>query len=65
MNTTKEAVTFVAVANAFNNINGEVLFHNIKNLCSFVLTYILICYSIPTCLFIVGGKGLLSQGGKT
>ena len=60
-----EAATLVTLANAFNNINEKVLFQNIKILCFFESTYVLICYGIPTCLFIVRGKELLSQEGTT
>ena len=54
-----EAVIFVDAANAFNNINRKVLFHNINILCLFVSNYILNCYGIPACLFIVEEKELL------
>lgn len=60
-----EAVIFADAANAFNNFNRKVLFHNINILSSFVLTYILNCYSIPGCLFIEEENELLSQEEKT
>lgn len=41
------------------------MFHNINILSSFVLTYILNCYSIPGRLFIEEEKELLSQEEKT
>ena len=61
--TTKDAVTLVAAANAFNNIYKEVLFHSINILCSIVSTYVLICFSIPACVFIIGEKELLLPEG--
>ena len=51
-----EAATLVALANAFNNINEKVLLQNIKILCFFESTYVLTCYGIPACLFIVRGN---------
>lgn len=56
-NTITEAVTLVAAANAFKTLIERFCFVTSK-LCYFVSTYVLICYSIPACLFIVGGKEL-------
>ena len=40
--------------NAFNNINKKVVLHNIRTF-PFLLNYVLICYGVPTLVFIAGG----------
>ena len=51
--------------NAFNSINRSVLLHNARITCPELSTYLINIYIIPTRLFIVGGKEIQSDEGKT
>ena len=51
-----EAVLMVDGSNAFNSINREAFLHNTKVLCPALATFINNCYSIPSDLFLQGGK---------
>ena len=55
-----EAVLMVDASNAFNSINREAFLHNTKVLCPALATFINNCYSIPSDLFVQGGKRLKS-----
>ena len=44
------------VSNAFNSINREAFLHNTKVLCSALARFVNNCYSIPSDLFVQGGK---------
>ena len=60
-----EAVLLIDAANAFNNINRNVLLQNIRIICPTIAQYVTNCYRIPARLFIIGGKELLSREGTT
>ena len=60
-----EAVLMVDASNAFNSINREAFLHNTKVLCPALATFINNCYSIPSDLFVQGGKPLKSFEGTT
>ena len=60
-----EAVLMVDASNAFNSINREAFLHNTKVLCPALATFINNCYSIPSDLFVQGGKRLKSLEGTT
>ena len=51
----------IDASNAFNNINRNVLLHNIKILSPEISTFVINCYSKPSRLFITGGKELTSS----
>ena len=51
-----EAVLMVDGSNAFNSINREGFLYNTKVLCPALATFINNCYSIPSDLFLQGGK---------
>ena len=53
------------VSNAFNSINREAFLHNTKVLCSALARFVNNCYSIPSDLFVQGGKRLKSLEGMT
>ena len=58
-----EAVLLIDAENAFNSINRKAMIHNISILCPIISSFIKNCYNIPTRLFIIGGKELLSREG--
>ena len=60
-----EGVLMVDASNAFNSINKETFLHNTKVLCPALATFINNCYSIPSDLFVQGGKRLKSLEGTT
>ena len=60
-----EAVLMVDASNAFNSINREAILHNTKILCPVLAMFINNCYSIPSDLFVQGGKHLKSLEGTT
>ena len=60
-----EAVLMVDVSNAFNSINREAIRHNTKVLYPTLATFINNCYSMPSDLFVQGGKHLKSLEGTT
>ena len=60
-----EAVLMVDALNAFNSIKREAFLHNTKVLCPALATFINNCYSIPSDLFVQGGKRLKSLEGAT
>ena len=60
-----EAVLMVDASNAFNSINREAILHNTKMLCPVLAMFINNCYSIPSDLFVQGGKHLKSLEGTT
>ena len=60
-----EAVLMVDALNAFNSIKREAFLHNTKVLCPALATFIDNCYSIPSDLFVQGGKRLKSLEGTT
>ena len=60
-----EAVLMVDASNAFNSINREAFLHNTKVLCPALATFINNYYSIPSDLFVQGGKRLKSFEGTT
>ena len=60
-----EAVLMVDASNAFNSINREAFLHNTKVLCPTLATFINNSYSIPSDLFVQGGKSLKSLEGTT
>jgi len=50
---------------SFNNLNRNVLLHNIKYACPEISTYVINCYSDPARLFVISGLELKSQEGRT
>ena len=58
-----EAVLMVDASNAFNSIKREAFLHNTEVLCPDLATFISNFYSIPSDLFVQGGKRLKSLGG--
>ena len=60
-----EAVLMVDASNAFNSINREAFLHNTKVVCLALATFINNCYSIPSDLFVQGGKHSKSLEGTT
>jgi len=64
-NENTDAVILVDAANAFNNLNRNVLLHNIKYACPEISTYVINCYSDPARLFVISGLELKSQEGRT
>ena len=54
----------VDALNAFNSINREAFLHNAKVLSPALATFINSCYSIPSDLFVQGGKRLKSLEGR-
>ena len=55
----------VDASHAFNSINAEASFHNTEVLCPALATFINNCCSIPSDLFVQGGKRLKSLDGTT
>ena len=55
----------VDASDALNSINIEATFHNTKVLCLALATFISNCCSIPSDLFVQGGKRLKSLEGTT
>ena len=55
----------IDASNAFNNLNRNVLLHNIKILSPEISKFVINCYSKPSRLFITGGKELTSSEGTT
>ena len=60
-----EAILMVDASNAFNSIKREPFLHNTKVLCPTLAPFINNCYSIPSDLFVQGGKRLKSLEGTT
>ena len=60
-----EVVLMVDASNAFISINREAFFYNTKVLCPALATFINNCYSVPSDLFVQGGKRLKSLEGTT
>ena len=60
-----EAVQLVDTENVFNSINRIVMIHNISVVCPPISTYVSNCYQSTICLFVVGGKEILSKDGTT
>ena len=58
-----EAVLMVDALNTFNSTNREAFLHNTTILCPALATFINNCYSIPSDLFVQGGKRLKSLEG--
>ena len=55
LNVETDAVLLIHAENAFNCINRKVMLHNLKFICSVIVTHIINCYATPSRLFIVGG----------
>lgn len=64
-NEISEAVLLVDAANAFNNVNRQVLLHNISISCPTISTFIKNCYATSARLFVIGGVELCSREGTT
>ena len=60
-----EGVLMVDASNAFKSINREAFLHNSKVICPSLATYINNCYSLPTDLYVQGGKLIKSEEGTT
>jgi len=60
-----EAVLLIDASNAFNSVNRQGFLHNINIICPEIATFVSICYSKPSRLFVIGGVEILSQEGTT
>ena len=60
-----EAVLMIDASNAFNSVNRNVFLHNVKIICPEIATFVTNCYALPSRLFIIGGKEILSAEGTT
>ena len=60
-----DGVILVDASNAFNVLNRRVALHNIQIICPPLATAIINMYRKPACLFLAGGKVILSQEGTT
>ena len=58
-----EAVLMIHTSNAFNSINREAFLHSTKVLSPALATFISNCYSVPSDVFVQGGKRLKSFEG--
>ena len=63
LNVDRDVVLLIDAENAFNSINRKTMLHNLKFVCPIIATYIINCYIIPSNLFIVGERDLLSGVG--
>ena len=59
------AVLLIDASNAFNSVNREAFLHNVAVICPPIATYVNNCYKIPSRLFVIGGRELLSSEGTT
>jgi len=50
-----EAVLLIDASNAFNSVNRQGFLHNINIICPEIATFVSICYSKPSRLFVIGG----------
>ena len=64
-NERSDAVILVDAANAFNNVNRNVLLHNISIICPAISTFVKNCYVTPARLFVIGGLEISSREGTT
>ena len=60
-----EAALLVDAKKAFNSINSNAMLHNISILCPTISTSTSNCYQSAVCLFVIGGKEILSKEGTT
>ena len=60
-----EGILLIDAENAFNSINRNVMFHNLKFICQVITPYISHCYMCFARLFIIDGGELLSNEGTT
>ena len=60
-----DALLLVDADNAFNSLNRRVFLHNISYVCLPMAIYIWNCYSVPSCLFVLGGTEISSSEGPT
>ena len=49
-----EGIQLIDAENAFNSINGKVMFHNLKIICSIIAAYISVTYVLGGCLSLAG-----------
>ena len=59
------AVLMIDAFNALNSVNHKVFLQNVKIICPEIATFVTNCYSLPSRLFIIGGKEILSAEGTT
>ena len=58
-----EAVLLVYAVIAFNSVNRKVFLRDINIVCPSISIYGQNCYTLPSCLFIIGGTEVQSSGG--
>ena len=60
-----EAVLLIDAENAFNRLNRQTAFLNIRHICPKICTYLFNTYRLPAGLFLGKGVEILSQEGTT
>ena len=60
-----DGILLIDATNAFNSLNRAAALHNIRVLCPIISVFAINTYRIPTRMFIVGGKEVLSVEGTT
>ena len=60
-----ETILLVDADNAFNQINRNIMLHNIRIICPIIATYVINLYSVEARLFISGGEKITPAEGTT